>query len=224
MQTDTRTQSANQPSNRPAISSRANGNEHRAMMAPTGSAVATAARGLAALSIDASVSDSHGNAEADVAAAPAPRIKCKGNAAAAAENEEDDDDDEKKPPAKDEAALRLQLPPDVVAIVLLHVDIGEIPTVAAVSKDWNTALKRGEDEYFLYLIQRHKNILSRFSDKVLVVDGIGSVDGGPNDGDIDAAAGDNTASISNGNADDSVGEGGNELKDRLKPSPKWKML
>lgn len=222
MQTDTRTQSTV----RPAISSRANGNEHRAMMAPTGSAVATAARGLAALSIDASVSDSHGNAEADVAAAPAPRIKCKGNAAAAAENEEDDndDDDEKKPPAKDEAALRLQLPPDVVAIVLLHVDIGEIPTVAAVSKDWNTALKRGEDEHYLYLLQRHKKILSRFSDKVLVVDGIGSVDGGPNDGDVDAAAGDNTASISNGNADDSVGEGGDELKDRLKPSPKWKML
>ena len=193
-------------------------------MAPDGSAVATAARGLAALSIDAAVSDSNGNAEADVAAAPAPRTKA--NSAAAAENEEDDndDDDDKKPPAKDEAAIRLQLPPDVVAIVLLHVDIGEIPTVAAVSKDWNTALRRGEDEHYLYLLQRHKNILSRFSDKVLVVDGIGSVDGGRKDGNVDAAAGDNTASISNSSADDSVGEGGDELKDRLKPSPKWKML
>ena len=193
-------------------------------MAPDGSAVATAARGLAALSIDAAVSDSHGNAEADVAAAPAPRTKA--NSAAAAENEEDDndDDDDKKPPAKDEAAIRLQLPPDVVAIVLLHVDIGEIPTVAAVSKDWNTALRRGEDEHYSHLLQRHKNILSRFSDKVLVVDGIGSVDGGRKDGNVDAAAGDNTASISNSSADDSVGEGGDELKDRLKPSPKWKML
>ena len=193
-------------------------------MAPDGSAVATAARGLAALSIDAAVSDSNGNAEADVAAAPAPRTKA--NSAAAAENEEDDndDDDDKKPPAKDEAAIRLQLPPDVVAIVLLHVDIGEIPTVAAVSKDWNTALRRGEDEHYHYLLQRHKNILSRFSDKVLVVDGIGSGDRGRKDGNVDAAAGDNTASISNSSADDSVGEGGDELKDRLKPSPKWKML
>ena len=192
-------------------------------MAPDGSAVATAARGLAALSIDAAVSDSHGNAEVDVAEAPAPRTKAI-SAAAAAEEDDNDDDDDKKPPAKDEAAIRLQLPPDVVAIVLLHVDIGEIPTVAAVSKDWNTALRRGEDEHYLYLLQRHKNILSRFSDKVLVVDGVGSVDGGRKDGNVDAAAGDNTASISNSSANDSVGEGGDELKDRLKPSPKWKML
>ena len=193
-------------------------------MAPDGSAVATAARGLEALSIEAAVSDSHGNAEPDVAAAPAPRTKAISAAAAEDEEDDNDDDDDKKPPAKDEAALRLQLPPDVVAIVLLHVDIGEIPTVATVSKGWNTALKRGEDEHYIYLLRRHKDILSRFSDKVLVVDGIGSVDGGRKDGDVDAAAGDNTASISNGSADDSVGEGGDELKDRLKPSPKWKML
>jgi len=99
-------------------------------MTLTGSTVATAARGLAALSIDAAVSDCHGNAEA---AAPAPRTKADDNSAAAAA--EDDDDDDRKPPAKDETALRLQLPPEVVALVLLHVDIGEIPTIAAVSNE-----------------------------------------------------------------------------------------
>ena len=181
-------------------------------MALSGSTVATAARGLAALSIDAAVSDCDVNGEEDVDAAPAPRTKADDNSAA--EEDDNDDDDDKKPPAKDETALRLELPPEVVALVLLHVDIGEIPTVAAVSKEWNAALRRGEDEHYIYLLRRHRDILSRFSDKVLVVDG------GPKDGGVDAAAGDNTA----GSVGEGVGEEGDELMDRLKPSPKWKML
>lgn len=61
----------------------------------------------------------------------------------------------------------IQLPPEVVAVVLLHADFGDIPNVALVSKDWHSAIKSGEDEHYLYLLRRHKTVLSKFSDKVL---------------------------------------------------------
>lgn len=61
----------------------------------------------------------------------------------------------------------IQLPPEVVALVLLHADFGDIPNVALVSKDWHSAIKSGEDEHYLYLLRRHKTVLSKFSDKVL---------------------------------------------------------
>ena len=158
------------------------------------------------------------------------------NAAAAAAAE---DVDSKAPPAKDTCAntgsslLQMQqLPPEVVAIVLLHVDFADIPSVAVVSKEWSSALKNGEDEHYLYLLRRHKSLLSKFSDKVLEVDGgsnggSSAAEAGPNFGgdeggnNVVANAGDNTGIINNNAAEEL---GADIDNDKAKPSPKWKML
>ena len=124
----------------------------------------------------------------------------------------------------------IQLPPEVVAIVLLHADFSEIPNVSLVSKEWNSAIKSGEDEHYLYLLRRHKTVLSKFSDKVLEADGgispaatpaatdtaVGlNANVGGDGNQIDANRGDDNTNDDDDDDDDD---------DRPKPSPKWKMI
>ena len=118
----------------------------------------------------------------------------------------------------------IQLPPEMVAIVLLHADFSEIPNVSLVSKEWNSAIKSGEDEHYLYLLRRHKTVLSKFSDKVLEADGGISPAAAPAATDtavgLNANVGGDGNQIDANRGDDNT----NDDDDRPKPSPKWKMI
>lgn len=124
----------------------------------------------------------------------------------------------------------IQLPPEVVAIVLLHADFSEIPNVALVSKEWNSALKSGEDEHYLYLLRRHKTVLSKFSDKVLECDGGISPAATTAATDTDTAVGPNANVGGDGNqivashGDNNTNADDDDDNFRPKPSPKWKLI